>query len=87
MFEQSGAASRRECGYARFLLQERRQDLRALELKRQRNEILMADYLSCQRSLVQTIGELASLVRRYSDAGDHDDSVDPSRPSSFDSDR
>lgn len=89
MFERSGPASRGECGYARFLLQERRQELQALELKRRRNEILLADYLSCQRSLVQTIGELASLVRGYSDAdaGDHDDSIDPSRPSCSDSDR
>jgi hypothetical protein len=46
-------------GYVRFLLEERREQLRALEEHRSQ----LDDYSSCRRSLEQTIRDLEVLLR------------------------
>lgn len=51
-----------EYEYPRLLLQEKRQELQALELKRRSNLMSANEYLSCHRSLLQGISELENLL-------------------------
>lgn len=50
-------------GYAKFLLSERRQVLRDLDLKYTGMRPPPRDYLSCRRSLLQAIKQLETLLR------------------------
>jgi hypothetical protein len=50
--------------YSSSLLRERQRELLILERKHRDQQIQTTDYLSCRRSLLQAIGELANLVRR-----------------------
>jgi hypothetical protein len=52
--------------YVRLLLEERRQELRALE---QRTSGHPSDYLSCRRSLEQAIDALEVLLQQAEEAG------------------
>jgi hypothetical protein len=51
-----------EYAYPRLLLQEKRWELQALELKHKNNLMSTNEYLSCQRSVLQGIGELENLL-------------------------
>jgi hypothetical protein len=50
-------------GYAKFLLSERLQALKDLDLKYRGIQPPPRDYLSCRRSLLQAINQLESLLR------------------------
>ncbi len=49
--------------YAHSLLQDKQRELQSLELKHWQGLIDKDDYLSCQRSLLQAIGQLESLLQ------------------------
>ena len=53
--------------YVKSLLQERRQELKGLELRYGRKQIQREEYLSCSRALLQGIGELDNLLRNDSE--------------------
>lgn len=51
-----------EYEYPRLLLQEKRWELQALELKHRSNLMNTNEYLSCRRSILQGISELENLL-------------------------
>jgi len=63
MTEPAEFPNRRAYEYVRSLLEERWRELRALEIRHQRMLGSSTDYLSCRRSLVQGIDELAAVLR------------------------
>jgi hypothetical protein len=48
--------------YVRFLLEERKRELRTIELENERSPIMPQHYISCRRSLLQAIGQLEDLI-------------------------
>jgi hypothetical protein len=48
--------------YVRFLLQEKQRELQILELRLRQKLILLEDYFSCRRSLLQGICQLETLL-------------------------
>jgi hypothetical protein len=63
MLKQAQTSNKEAYDYARSLLLDRQRQLQSLELKHRQRLIGKGDYLSCQRSLLQAIGLLESLLR------------------------
>jgi len=62
MFNQPKPVRRQNYSYSNSLLQERQQELHALEQKHREGQIPPDDYRSCRRSLLQAISELRSIL-------------------------
>lgn len=63
MLKQAGTQCGDEYRYAEPLVQDRRRELKVLELKHRHQEISRDEYLSCRRALLQAISELETLTR------------------------